>query len=281
MTRQWDRAEVLAAVPWLKRHNARGADIYVRPAGEQNAGLVLVDDLTRGQLGRMNSEGMTPAAVVETSPANYQAWVRVSPSPLAPEVATATAAALARRYEGDPASADWRHFGRLAGFTNRKPQHVTETGRSPWVLCHEASGQPAENGQKLVTMAEQLCLERNARAERAKRLQEAEKPPGRDYRAGPAVEYRRQLKRLLERYGPSADLSRVDFMIATDMATRGFGAESIRQAMEEASPELPVRKAGREADYCARTVQAVFERPEVQEALEARRQDRDGPSLSR
>lgn len=35
---------------------------------------------------------------------------------------------LAREYDADPASADSRHYGRLAGFTNRKDKHTTRTG---------------------------------------------------------------------------------------------------------------------------------------------------------
>ena len=77
LTRTWSKAETLQAMPWLKRENAKGADVYVRPAGEANAGLVLVDDLNRGQLARMQAAGMTPASVTETSPDNFQAWVRV------------------------------------------------------------------------------------------------------------------------------------------------------------------------------------------------------------
>src|SRR5260363_117165 len=77
LTRTWSKAKALKSVPWLKREKAKGADIYVRPAGEENQGLVLVDDLTKGQIDRMKSEGYAPVAVVETSPLNHQAWVRL------------------------------------------------------------------------------------------------------------------------------------------------------------------------------------------------------------
>jgi hypothetical protein len=33
----------------------------------------------------------------------------------------------------DPGAADWRHFGRLAGFTNRKPKHERTDGLYPYV----------------------------------------------------------------------------------------------------------------------------------------------------
>jgi hypothetical protein len=46
---------------------------------------------------------------------------------------TAAARALADRFGGDPGAADWRHFGRLAGFTNRKPQYRRANGLYPFV----------------------------------------------------------------------------------------------------------------------------------------------------
>ena len=53
------------------------------------------------------------------------------------------------------------------------------------------------------------------------------------------------------------DLSKADYMIGVDMARKGFSADQIGGAIEQASPELPTRKAGHEADYVARTVKAV------------------------
>jgi hypothetical protein len=54
-----------------------------------------------------------------------------APQPLLPALATAVAKRLARIYHGDPASADWRHLGRLAGFTNQKPARRTRRGQPP------------------------------------------------------------------------------------------------------------------------------------------------------
>ena len=42
-----------------------------------------------------------------------------------------------------------------------------------------------------------------------------------------------------------------------------FSPVQIGQAIEQASPELPTRKAGHEADYVARTVKAVMASPKV------------------
>ena len=46
---------------------------------------------------------------------NFQAWLNHNQL-LEAEVSTCAAKELARRLGGDPSSADWRHFGRLAGF---------------------------------------------------------------------------------------------------------------------------------------------------------------------
>ena len=88
------------------------------------------------------------------------------------------------------------------------------------------------------------------------------------------------------------DVSKADYMIGVDMVRRGFKPEQIGQAIEQASPELPTRKAGHEADYVARTVKAVMASPKVAEwqqeqAKEAQREaqrysrrERDsGPSM--
>jgi hypothetical protein len=40
---------------------------------------------------------------------------------------------LAARYGADLASAEWRHMGRLAGFTNRKLDRRQDNGLPPWV----------------------------------------------------------------------------------------------------------------------------------------------------
>ena len=90
----------------LKRENAKGADIYIRPAGEQNPGLILVDDLNQAQLERMKAKGVEPAAVVETSPMNCQAWVRLTDHPLSPEVATTLVGSI-RFCCDDPVLCSW------------------------------------------------------------------------------------------------------------------------------------------------------------------------------
>src|SRR6185312_6615309 len=135
--RAWDPDTLIRSVPWLRYQNADGRNIYVRPKGEHD--LSLVDDLTADAVRRMKMTGFTPAAVIETSPGNFQAWLK-HPRQLPRELSTMAARKLAEQFGGDRGAADWRHFGRLAGFTNRKAKYMNETGLFPYVRLIEASG---------------------------------------------------------------------------------------------------------------------------------------------
>jgi len=141
MNREWSRDELEQSTAWLKRMNAKGHDVYIRPAGKH--GLVLVDDLKPDALDRMKREGFAPAATLETSPGTYQAWVKFSDKPLSPTERHIASHGLEKRYGGDVSNT----YGRLAGFTNQEPQH-TRDGRQPYVLAHDCPGKtaPAASG---------------------------------------------------------------------------------------------------------------------------------------
>jgi hypothetical protein len=128
---------VLSRLSLLKAHNARGAHIYIRPAGEHR--FTVLDDLNADSVARLASDGLGPCAVVETSVGNFQTWLKhdgVYPAPLS----TFIAQTLARRYGADPSAADWRRFGRLPGFTNCKPKYRRDNGLYPYVLLRSATG---------------------------------------------------------------------------------------------------------------------------------------------
>src|SRR5262249_24801041 len=120
LLRSWDVETLVRSISWLKFQNMDSRNIYIRPKGEHP--LSLLDDLTSEALEGMKQSGFAPALIVETSPDNFQAWLnhgRVLPK----ETSTAVARALSDKFGGDPGSADWRHFGRLCTFKNRKEKH--------------------------------------------------------------------------------------------------------------------------------------------------------------
>src|SRR4051812_24433062 len=137
LPRTWDADALLRSVRGLRHQNREGRNIFIRPKGEHN--LSLVDDLTAGTVENMKVAGYAPALVIQTSPGNFQAWLRHR-EPLSKEVSTAAARKLAEQFGGDRGAADWRHFGRLAGFTNRKEKYKDEKGLYPFVLVAEHTG---------------------------------------------------------------------------------------------------------------------------------------------
>src|SRR5690349_22936282 len=95
LPRVWDAETLSRSVAWLRHQNRDGRNIYIRPRGEHS--LSLVDDLTRDAVTAMKRAGFAPAAVVETSPGNFQAWVKHCEQ-LSKDLGTAAARKLAERF---------------------------------------------------------------------------------------------------------------------------------------------------------------------------------------
>jgi hypothetical protein len=172
--RVWDRDTVLKSIAWLRYENLNGRNIYIRPAGEHH--LSLVDDLKGTTIQKMKKEGFVPAVLVETSPGNFQAWLNHGKQ-LQRNLSTAVAKSLAAKFHGDLGSADWRHFGRLAGFTNRKEKYRQADGNFPYVLLREASGSTYAKADGLVAEAAKKI--RNEIAEAGRQRDQFRKMPRR------------------------------------------------------------------------------------------------------
>ena len=141
---------------------SRAHDRHLYPSNRRKL-LHALDDLTRATLGRLASEGFAPAAVVETSPGNFQAWLRHA-QPLPKELGTLAAKTLAERFGADRSAADWRRFGRAPGFTNHKPQHREPHGLYPFARLIRHTGQLTPNAAALRSDLE--ALQEKARQER-------------------------------------------------------------------------------------------------------------------
>src|SRR6266571_4655675 len=124
-----------AIVSFLRARNRQGFEIYLWPYADRG-------------------NAHEPCLVLQTSPGHLQAWVHVSTTTLEPTVATQIGRQLARAYGGDIASADWRHLGRLAGFTNQKPSRRRHSNFSPWVKVLHAEHGLARGGASLVQAAQ-------------------------------------------------------------------------------------------------------------------------------
>ncbi|MGH7836862.1 MAG: DNA-primase RepB domain-containing protein [Candidatus Binataceae bacterium] len=232
-------ALIPSAIKWLRRENACGVHIFIRPSGVHR--LSLVDDLTADAIFGMKRTGFQPALVVETSPQNFQAWLnhgRVLDS----HTSTYAARKLARRFGGDPSSADWRHFGRLAGFTNQKLRRRLANGYQPFVKLREFSGRTYAAAEELIdeviVIAQRELAERDAR---------------RSFEPVTASSSIKAIRAFHDdpRYG--GDLHRADLAWAIYATCREISEQQIRDEILYARDLSKKGKPARQLDYVERT----------------------------
>ncbi len=243
------KSEVLEKLPWLKRENAQGKDIYIRPLGSQ--GLVFFDDLNQKKLSSLVQAGFQPALAIESSPYNFHGWIRVSLNPIETDLASAICQYLAARYGGDKDSADWRHYGRLAGFTNRKPAYVDRAGNYPYVLLKSSVGKLADQANRLIEEGKAILDYRNQQKRRTVVVR-----PGREQQA--VGFYQNQLGQLRALYGEDMDCSRADWMIVCRMVELGYSREDVAQALWIYSPALETRLGKHAQTYVDLTITKAF-----------------------
>jgi hypothetical protein len=130
------RDEVIGLIPRLTAENARGGHVFVTPI-DQAVHHVLVDDLSADRLKALRAEGYAPAVVLESSPGNHQAVLKV-PVHAAPKEAVNELFKDMNRARGDEKITGLIHPFRLAGFENRKTKHQQPDGRFPFVQVVEA-----------------------------------------------------------------------------------------------------------------------------------------------
>ena len=229
--RTWSKETLLHddTIKHLKLRNMRGQNIYIRPSGTH--GLTLLDDLSGRAVDQMKATGFQPAAVVETSPNNFQAWVKHG-TVLDQATSTAAARLCAEKFDGDPGSADWRHFGRLAGFTNRKPKYQQDNGHFPFVKLREATGIEYDRRSELLQQAHGVIeQERAAEQKRQEQYQQARSmAPARQDSKG-FTEKTIQDFHADQRYG--GDLTRADLAYATYAVSRGHQTHAIEAALAQ------------------------------------------------
>jgi DNA primase RepB-like protein len=238
----WGARQVLKSLLWLRRENLNRGHIYVRPAGAH--GLSLIDDLKADALVRMKAEGFTPAAVVETSPGNFQAWLKHG-EVLDEAASTRAAKLLAERYGGDLGSADWRHFGRLAGFTNPKPNRRLASGLQPFARLLEAGGQIYRQAPVFIAEVRAALAGEGAKV-----------GGGAENAAGQGAPERPPIRPLAEFHGDpcyGGDLHRADMAWARHAAGMGLSTSEIRAEIMQVRDLAKKGSVKRQREYAERT----------------------------
>jgi hypothetical protein len=282
--RLWTAMELLhpATVRFLRVRNREGCDVYIQPYTEkQNPGYVLVDlDHTSPEtVEMMRAHGHEPCVVLQTSPGNLQVWVHVSATPLPAPVASSIGKQLAQRYDGDLASSDWRHLGRLAGFTNQKPQRRNGHGYAPWVqVLYARSGLATE----AAALRQQTERSLSGTPKPVSALLRSPLPAGLDPDPYPTAAAAAQIYadwlhrlRIRERF-PQPDWSIVDKWIAKELLRQGISARQTAAIVRAGSPGFPRRHAD-PGDYLCRTVQCAARELRAFAAFPARAPSRPMP----
>ncbi|MEQ9437478.1 MAG: DNA-primase RepB domain-containing protein [Cyclobacteriaceae bacterium] len=161
--RKWTSDQLIAGVGALQAKNAQGYHIYARPVSMQ---YILGDDIREERLAEIYA--LNPSLVIETSPNNYQVFLRLAQVPRSIKHANQICRAFAAQYNADRGSADAMHVGRLPGFTNRKPKYQMASGHFPFVKVvyaqnNVSSFSPPSGGLCLTSYSHQGAFSSNHR----------------------------------------------------------------------------------------------------------------------
>jgi RepB DNA-primase from phage plasmid len=132
-------------------------------------------------------------------------------------LSTLVARQLASRFGGDRGSCDWRHFGRLAGFTNQKKERQLQNGLQPFVGLRGSEGNVYSAANEFLREVEALTREQLSLREPRKVTQ----PRWTGALVRPLASFHAD-----SRYG--GDLHRADMAWASQAAARGLSNDQIK-----------------------------------------------------
>jgi len=184
--------------------------------------------------------------VVETSPNNFQVWLNHG-QVLDAATSTRAAKALVERFGGDPSSADWRHFGRLAGFTNPKPERQLPFGLRPFARLRSATGRVYSRVAELLAdirkSEERETIKAEESRNRHRRREHLGVRPLKEFHADPV-------------YG--GDLHRADMAWAKHAAGCGLTLEQIKDELLNSRDLSKKGSRKRQLEYVMRTAEKAL-----------------------
>lgn len=254
MTKGFSPDELEAHMPEMLRFQKRGENIYYTPLSDGRH-HILIDDLTRDSLQRLQEDGFRPAVVLESSPGNFQCLLTIPKlgTEYDRDVGNRITERLNREY-GDKKLCGCIHPHRAPGFENRKPKHRREDGGYPQVKLLFAEHR--ECG-KALALTRRIDREYAEAAE--KRLAERRTFQMPNFRPGdPAAAYYAHLENI-RRHLTIEDYSRVDAMIALRMRANGHSREAVEETIRACAPTIREKQTGRNWQrYAERTSDYAF-----------------------
>ncbi|MGA9130162.1 MAG: TraI/MobA(P) family conjugative relaxase [Terracidiphilus sp.] len=258
-TRGFTPVEIAQRTPEMLRLQRRGENIYYTPLSEKQH-HILVDDMDRPKLDRLIADGYKPAAVIESSPGNYQAILTVPKLGTAHdrEVGNRLAEQLNREY-GDPKLSGCVHPHRAPGYENRKPKHEREDGTYPEVRLLKAERRQCDKSLELSRVIDTEYARQAAKqAKEAVQLSPVAPPKAEQ---GIFQVYDAHRADILARQKGEIDYSRLDSMIALRMRVTGHDQAAIQAAIRDGAPRsrpLDSRGGHQWDDYARRTANSAY-----------------------
>ena len=257
---------------WCKRfaylNGYKNTNIYITPKrperDNENADyfpIAMLDDLDAAAIKKAKDLDIELGCIVETSPGNYAAWVKIHNSTMKVYQVRAYQKALQDLLNSDKGASSVGHLSRLAGFSNKKTEYAD---KPPFMAKVYGSGKPiSEEAFKILTPLAQKANEneehdraemRKANDERLRASLSAERGVGETI-------YGRTLQEAflqrLEHYRTvcvkpdgSPDDSKVDFNVAKKLYEDGWSDGEVESMISQ----LVTRDRNKAKDYLSNTL---------------------------
>ncbi len=259
-----DQVQQAKNLAYLRAQNAQGRDIYVRPApiaAGMKAATAFMDDMNAATVKKAQDDGIRFLNLIESSSGNFHGWALLSKEPITEAELTAAGRELALRYGTDPAAIDHRRFGRLSGFTNRKPSRAIPGKGQPFALMRSSSDEVSPLGSEILAIirAHATEAERHAKAKR-REMQERQRVQAFSGDRGKMKSAAQAFQEARSHYkGPhQGNASAEDFFAAMALLGAGYSGDQVKAALLETRPDLADKHDVE--DYLRRTVEGAQER---------------------
>lgn len=239
----------------MLRLQNRGENIYVTPLSQKKH-HILIDDMTVESVRRLLADGFKPAAIIQSSPGNYQCILTIPKmgSEYDRDIGNRITERLNREY-GDKKLCGCIHPHRIPGFQNLKPKHRKTDGTYPAVRLieyHAVECQKTFNLSK--TIAHEIVEKNKIREKNKKFLSER----GSHSVGSPDAAYKAHYENI-QRHLSITDFSRVDAMIALRLRATGHSYDAVRAAIERCAPVIREKNERRNWEqYAERTANYAF-----------------------
>lgn len=266
VTDGFKRNDIEGRISEMLRLQSRGENIYYTPLSDR-LHHILIDDMNREKLERLIRDGYQPAALIESSPDNFQAIITV------PKLGTLRDGVVSNSLSkelnceyGDENLSGCIHPHRAPGFENLKPKHRRADGTFPVVRLVKSAQRECA---KALERSRQIDEELRLAAEASKPVRQpptgggggrgcVSPPPGAGG-AGLCAAYHTHFDDIRKLGSTFSDLSRFDSMIAVRLRVTGHDRDSIEATIYQCAPSIRSTDKGRDwADYAKRTANYAY-----------------------